>query len=216
MAERHIVLPMNKEFVPEEARIQSLRSFEKRKQLPGESPHAYLFQLKKLLGTALPNVDDATKETMILHHFIEGLPKSIAQQLRAAPDIKSAQDAMVRARLLMHSEDVYQSEGAAAVVPPDGEVIQRMDKLEHMMEQLLNERNPPHTNSAVALTSSGRNVPRGGGQRSVQCYKCDHFGHIAKYCRTPKCFRCGRYGHTQHRCQGNARGLTAGGSNVNQ
>ena len=71
-----IVSALTNEFIPEEVRVQSLREFEARKQMPGESPHAYLFQFKKLLHTALPNLEGGTKETMLLQHFIDGLPKS--------------------------------------------------------------------------------------------------------------------------------------------
>ena len=39
-----IVQALTNEFVPPEARVQSLRLFEMRKQMPGESPHAYLFR----------------------------------------------------------------------------------------------------------------------------------------------------------------------------
>ena len=145
-----IVSALTNKFVPEEVRVQSLREFEARKQMPGESPHVYLFQLKKLLHTALPNLEGDTRETMLLQHFIDGLPKSISQQLRAAPDIKTAHDAMLRARLLsVHVEEMPQS---AAAVPSEvgNEVIQRMDKLECMMTQLLGEQKLPETSAAVS------------------------------------------------------------------
>lgn len=213
-----IVLALTNEFVPAEARVQSLREFETRKQMPGESPHAYLFHLKKLLQTALPNLEEDTKETMLLQHFLDGIPKSIGQQLRAAPDIKTAHDAMLRARLLSaHADEVSQS---AAVMPsrvPVGdEVIQRMDKLELMMTQLLEEQTLPETNAAVSQTPGrGRPTQRNDDQRSRRCYRCGRLGHIAKYCRIPKCYQCGRLGHDQERCSGNDRGLAARGGSVN-
>ena len=48
-----IFTALKNEFPPEESRFKSLREFETRKQLPGASPHVFLFILKKLLNKAL-------------------------------------------------------------------------------------------------------------------------------------------------------------------
>lgn len=91
--------------------------------MPSESPHAFLFHLKKLLNLALPELEGNARETMLLQHFLDGLPQNISQQLRASTDIKNAQDAMLRARLLLTTL----SETAAPIVasstppPPQGE-----------------------------------------------------------------------------------------------
>ena len=138
---------LTKEFVPDEARVQSLREFETRKQIPNESPHAYLFHLKKLFDTALPNLDGDTRETLLLQHFIDGLPKNVGQQLRAAPDIKTAHDAMLRAHLLSaHTQEILQS---AAVTPSEDGLVQRIDKLERVMTQILEERKSPEANAVI-------------------------------------------------------------------
>ena len=65
--------------VPKESRFQAMEEFKSRKQLPGETPHAYLYVLKHLLSKALPELEGAAKEDLLLHHFIDGLPKHIGQ-----------------------------------------------------------------------------------------------------------------------------------------
>ena len=63
---------LTKEFIPKDVRVHVLHEFECRKQLPGESPHAYLFRLK-LLEVVLPQLNEETSGTMLLQHFIAGL-----------------------------------------------------------------------------------------------------------------------------------------------
>ena len=194
---------LTKELIPEEVRVHELHEFESRKQLPGESPHTYLFHLKKLLGVALPQLNEETSETKLLQHFIAGLPKGIGQQLRAAPDIKSAHNAMLRARLLLSfHEDTEQS----AATTTDTNVIQRIDKLEEMME------NKSANESSAAIHHN----PLQRNRRLIQCFRCGRRGHMLYSCRTPKCNQCRRFGHVQNRCQGNGRGLVVRGSNTNQ
>lgn len=197
---------LTKEFIPEEVRVHTLHEFESRKQLPGESPYAYLFRLKKLLEVALLQLNEETSETMLLQHFIAGLPKGIGQQLRAAPDIKSAHDAMLRAHLLLSfHEDTEQS----AATTTDTSVIQRIDKLEEMMVRLLEDKSTNESSAAIHHNPLQRN------RCLIQCFRCGRRGHMSYSCCMPKCNQCGRFGHVQDRCQGNSRGLVARGSNTN-
>ena len=58
------------EFTPEESCFQAMREFEYDKLFPGESPHVFLFHLKRLLSMALPALTGEAKEQMLVHHFI--------------------------------------------------------------------------------------------------------------------------------------------------
>ena len=65
---------LTKEFLPEESRFQAMKEFESRKQLPGETPHAYLFVLKRLLSKALPTLEGAAKEDLLLPYSTANSP----------------------------------------------------------------------------------------------------------------------------------------------
>ena len=46
----------------------------------------------------------ASKEPLLLHQFLSGIPESISRQLRASGEIKTFDKAIERARLLMTIE----------------------------------------------------------------------------------------------------------------
>ena len=119
-----IVTALKGEFMPVEARFKALKDFESRKQLPGESPHVFLFNLKKLLAHAMPEISGEAKEALLLHHFLEGLPSNMGQQLRIIPEIKTVDQALARARLLSASSD------SVCVAPV---VTQDSDKESHQL-----------------------------------------------------------------------------------
>lgn len=217
---------LSDEFVPDATRFQAMKEFERRKQIPGETPHAYLFNLKRLLGRALPDLDGVAKEALLLHHFIDGLPKHIGQQIRAIPEIKTAQDALVRARLLyvsdVDSDPVTQTASSAPVIDGDST---RLDHIEEMLTQLdkklsnldldSDERvaavNPPHVRGPRPRYNAGH-------QPVVQCYKCLQFGHVTRDCRNRvRCHNCGKQGHIKSQCQqGNEERLTVQANGVNR
>ena len=85
------------------------------------------------------------------------------------------------------------------------DTAQRVDKLEQMMEKLLEEQNAPAAVSQMSPRSNGRPY-----KKPQQCYRCGHYG---RYCRTQKRFQCGRIGHTKERCSENAKGLRGGSVN---
>ena len=73
---------------------------------PNETPQRYLFELKRLLNKAFPDMDDQAKEQLNFEQFFRGLPKAVYENIRISPDIKTCQD-LRRAQVLirMHNEN---------------------------------------------------------------------------------------------------------------
>ena len=63
----------------------SLADFYKRMLLLGKSLSLslYVHQLKLLLGQAMPDIYEATREQLLLHQFLSGLLQDVSKQLRA-------------------------------------------------------------------------------------------------------------------------------------
>ena len=83
---------------------------------------------------AMPDLEDVSREKLLLHHFIAGLPDPYARQLRVIPEIKTLADALCRAQLLMGCNQdpaIREPETAAAVAEPT-----RLEKLEEQIEKL--------------------------------------------------------------------------------
>ena len=89
----------------------SLDDFHKRRLHPGEPISVYVHELKKLLDQAMPGLDTGARDQLLLHQFLAGIPRDISKPIRAASDVKSLDQAMERARLLM----AVDSEGPSPV-----------------------------------------------------------------------------------------------------
>ena len=212
------------EFFPTESSFRSLRDFESRKLMPNESPHAFLYNLKKLLDEALPGLTGDAKEKFLLHHFLEGLPSHIAQQLRALPEVKTAQDALTRTWLLLSSEhhSTPQMTAVQETETMSSNTDQKLVRLEQLItqldEKLSNVQLGNVQSAAVQSAGTRQQQPLHMQPQIPQCYICHQPGHVARNCRsrrTIQCYRCGQYGHVQRQCQGNAKGLAARGGYVN-
>ena len=81
-----------------------LDEFHKRKLQPGESLSLFVYDLKRLLIQAMPDIDIDARDQLLLHQFLTGLPLAVNKSLRVSDDAKSLDKAVERARLLMAIE----------------------------------------------------------------------------------------------------------------
>ena len=94
-------------------KFTSLDEFHARKLHPGESLSVFLHTLKWMLTQAMPESDAATRQQLLHHQFLSGLPSPVSKQVRAAGTVDDL-DAIVQcAKLLMRLEQT--SEKAASV-----------------------------------------------------------------------------------------------------
>ena len=65
--------------------------------LPGEAASLYLHELKLLLDQAMPELTVEAKQQLLVHQFLNGLPLSVSQQIRATGETKSLEQVVERA-----------------------------------------------------------------------------------------------------------------------
>jgi len=191
----------------------SLDDFHKRRLHPGEPISVYVHELKKLLDQAMPGLDTGARDQLLLHQFLAGIPRDISKPIRAASDVKSLDQAMERARLLM----AVDSEGPApvAAVSDTTAYSTQLQELQGQISELTEQ---------VAMLSTQRRAP---SRSSIRCHNCGGIGHMRRECPTRRrvqdgrhCFNCRSPSHMQRDCplprrgnpQGNDRGTTAPGN----
>ena len=85
-------------FKPEDTKFTSLSEFQNRSLHPGETPQKYLYELKGFLRKAFPDMSEEAKEQLLYEQYIRGLPRSIYENIRLSPDVKTSDEAMKRAQ----------------------------------------------------------------------------------------------------------------------
>ena len=182
--------------------FSSLEEFHKRKLLPGEGLNVYVQSLKKMLQQAMPGLTKESRDQLILHQFISGLPSSISKQLRATGETKEIAKVVDRTRLLMAIED----EPVASVSTKDNDIRELREQVSQLSEQV------------AALSLSNTKDVKQNERSFVRCYLCQEIGHLQRNCprrrfnTTRSCYQCGQRGHLARNCQGNERGTSGRGT----
>ena len=146
----------------------TMEEFRDRKLRPGEALSLYLHDLRQLIDRAMPKLDLALKEQLILHQFVAGLPATINRQLRATGDMTNLQSTLERAKLLLSLEE---EQKVAAVTPQMGSSCHNVERLVEQVAAL--------TEQVAAFSARSRDRD----QRPVRCYNCGRLGHMHRNCQ---------------------------------
>ena len=115
----------------------TLEEFHDQKLRPGEPLPLFMQDLKWLLQSAMPGLDENTSEQMLIHQFLTGLPTDISQQLCATGEAKKLTKVVERARLLMMIDNQSLPQRVATCTSKlETETKDEMSQLQHQVEAL--------------------------------------------------------------------------------
>ena len=162
---------------------------------PGEAVAIYLYNLKRLFQQAMLELAENTRQPLLLHHFLSGLPDAISRQPCVSGDMKDLNTVVQRAKTLMTVMEQGQAAALTTAPTPPSEVDQLKTQITQLTEQV------------AALTVK---------QSSNKRFYCNQLGHTQHSFPTrfinQRCYRCNRPGHYVRDCwQGNDQGISARG-----
>ena len=164
--------------------FMSMDDFHRRWLLPGESLCVFSHELKRLINQAMPTADAATRQQLLIHQFLSGLPTEVSKQLQAAGEINDLEKLIQRAKLLMtiNAKEKPEGKSVAAVQQPISQVEALTKQVATLTEQI------------AAITTNQQNAHQPA--RLPMCFRCNQPGHVQHNCpRAKRCYTCGRVGH---------------------
>ena len=135
-------------------RFVSMDDFHRRRLLPSESLSVFSHELKRLIDQAMPTADATTRQQLLIHQFLAGLPTEVSKRLRAAGEIDDLAKLIQRAKLLMtiDAKEKPEEKPVAAVQQP-------IDQVEAITKQVA-----ALTEQIAAITTNQRNTSQPASQ----------------------------------------------------
>jgi hypothetical protein len=168
-----------------------LAQIDNRKLGPKEKMSEYIADLRHLVLRGYPTADVGTRETIVVRHFMRGLPdqqvvlavgmkepKTVEEARAAVETYTSLKDDMSRG----HRIRAVQEKSPDFVTEKRLEefrvgIESRMDTGFSELKQLITKQRSQQRPPWKARTPSDPNYAAG-----KECYKCHEIGHFAKYC----------------------------------
>ena len=112
----------------------TLEQFQKCAIFPGESVGMYLYELKRLLRQAMPELSEDASRQLLINQFLNGLPAPVSRQLQAVGNTTNLEQFVERAKVLMVVDD--NSREVAAVQLETSELPKLKTQIQELTAQV--------------------------------------------------------------------------------
>ena len=152
-----------------------------------EDTSVYIASLRRLVIKAYPTADEVTRETIVLRHFLRGLPDQNTAVAVGMSGPKTVDDARVALEIYSSlRDDAPRFTSVRQVTASNDEVHSESDinKLTKQLDTLFSEYSRSNEGD-VSDVQLDRASPR-RDKKTVECYRCHEFGHYASECQEVK------------------------------
>ena len=135
---------LQRALIPEEGKFIAMDTFHKRSLFPSESVQIYVYELKKLINRALPDIATEAKEQLLFHRFVTGLPVQMSREIQLNSSITSLEEAVKKAKVLMTYEN-KQMDSICSIIKDlkiqEGQPVQKPLEMQLPESQIANWKN---------------------------------------------------------------------------
>ena len=171
-------------FRADDFKYTALNEFHARTMFPSETPQKYLFELKSLINKAFPEMGEDARVQLLFDQYIRGLPKMVHENIRISPEIKTYNDALRRAQVLihMHKDSIHQTEFVAIVNEVENKITESSAKAfvsQVAIDEAVKLISERFKSTQISDTDG---IVCGVRRENYNRYGCGRTGHIDRNC----------------------------------
>ena len=161
-------------------RTQILIEFENLKMDMSKSARTYLVELQKLCKECYPNFNERERDQLVHDRLLKGMPQQYLNHIICNPSLNDS-EAIAEVLDKIISANSTNSCQVAAHEKSTNDIKALQEEIRRLQLTVEKMNQPGNYQGSERPSRSLRNTDD-GDRRDVQCYRCQRFGHTARFC----------------------------------